>query len=38
MPPAPVSQRNWSRTYVSVVIVEVVSLMMLWWLQSHYGT
>jgi hypothetical protein len=37
MPPAPDSPRNWSRTYVSVIIVEVVSLVMLWWLQSHYG-
>jgi hypothetical protein len=30
--------RNWSRTYISVVIVEVLSLMGLWWLQSHYGS
>jgi hypothetical protein len=37
MPPASDSPRNWSRTYVSVIIVEVVSLAMLWWLQSHYG-
>jgi hypothetical protein len=37
MSPAPESPRNWSRTYVSVIIVEVVSLVMLWWLQSHYG-
>jgi hypothetical protein len=29
--------RNWSRTYVSVIIVEVVTLLMLWWLQRHYG-
>jgi hypothetical protein len=31
------SPRNWSRTYVSVVVVEVLVLMVLWWLQSHYG-
>jgi hypothetical protein len=31
------STRNWTRTYVSVIIVEVLSLVMLWWLQSHYG-
>jgi hypothetical protein len=37
MPPAPESTRNWSRTYVSVIIVEVVTLLMLWWLQRHYG-
>jgi hypothetical protein len=37
MSPSPGSPRNWSRTYVSVIIVEVVSLVMLWWLQSHYG-
>ncbi len=32
------STRNWSRTYVSVIIVEALALMGLWWLQSHYGT
>jgi hypothetical protein len=37
MSPAPDSTRKWSRTYVSVIIVEVVSLGLLWWLQSHYG-
>jgi hypothetical protein len=31
------STRNWTRTYVSVILVEVLSLMALWWLQSHYG-
>jgi hypothetical protein len=37
MPPTPDAPRNWSRTYVSVIIVEVVALLMLWWLQRHYG-
>ena len=37
MPTSPDSPRNWSRTYVSVLIVEVLSLAMLWWLQRHYG-
>ena len=37
MSPAPDAPRNWTRTYVSVIIVEVLSLVMLWWLQSHYG-
>ena len=32
------STRNWTRTYVSVIVVEVLVLMGLWWLQSHYGT
>ena len=32
------STRNWTRTYVSVIIIEVLALMGLWWLQSHYGT
>ena len=31
------SPRNWSRTYVSVIIIEVLVLMGLWWLQRHYG-
>jgi hypothetical protein len=31
------STRNWSRTYVSVILVEVLALMGLWWLQRHYG-
>ena len=31
------STRNWSRTYVSVIFVEVLALLGLWWLQSHYG-
>ena len=37
MPPTPDAPRKWSRTYVSVIIVEVVTLLMLWWLQRHYG-
>jgi len=32
------STRNWTRTYVSVIVIEVLALMGLWWLQSHYGT
>jgi len=32
------SARNWSRTYAAVIVVEIVTLMCLWWLQSHYGT
>ena len=31
------STRNWTRTYVSVVVVEALVLMTLWWLQRHYG-
>jgi hypothetical protein len=31
------STRNWTRTYVSVIVIEVLALMGLWWLQSHYG-
>jgi hypothetical protein len=29
--------RDWTRTYLSVVAVEVLVLLGLWWLQSHYG-
>ena len=32
------STRNWPRTYAAVIFVEVVTLMGLWWLQSHFGT
>jgi len=32
------STRNWTRTYVSVIVIELLALMGLWWLQSHYGT
>ena len=31
------SARNWTRTYVSVIVIEALALMGLWWLQSHYG-
>jgi len=31
------STRNWSRTYAAVIVIEVLALMGLWWLQSHYG-
>jgi hypothetical protein len=32
------STRNWPRTYVAVLVVEVLTLLALFWLQSHYGT
>jgi hypothetical protein len=31
------STRNWSRTYITVIVVEVLVLLSLWWLQRHYG-
>ena len=31
------STRNWTRTYISVIVVEALALMGLWWLQRHYG-
>jgi hypothetical protein len=31
------SPRNWTRTYISVIVIEVLVLMSLWWLQRHYG-
>jgi hypothetical protein len=31
------STRNWTRTYVSVIAVEIVALLGLWWMQSHFG-
>lgn len=31
------SPRNWTRTYVSVIAIEVIVLLGLWWLQRHYG-
>lgn len=31
------SQRNWTRTYVSVIAVQVLVLLALWWLQRHFG-
>lgn len=34
---SPDSTRNWSRTYAAVIVTEILTLMALWWLQSHYG-
>lgn len=31
------STRNWTRTYVAVIVIEVLALTGLWWLQRHYG-
>ena len=31
------SRRNWSRTYAAVIVTEILTLIVLWWLQSHYG-
>jgi hypothetical protein len=31
------STRNWTRTYIFVIVIEVLVLMSLWWLQRHYG-
>jgi hypothetical protein len=31
------SGRNWNRTYASVIAVQAVALLMLWWLQRHFG-
>ena len=36
-PAAERQQRNWTRTYVSVIAIEVLVLLGLYWLQSHYG-
>jgi hypothetical protein len=33
----PDEPRNWTRTYASVVAVEVIVLLALLWLQSHFG-
>jgi len=30
------SARNWSVTYVTVIVVEIVVLLALWWLQNHF--
>jgi hypothetical protein len=30
------STRNWSRTYVSVIVVEVIALLALFWLQIRF--
>jgi hypothetical protein len=31
------STRNWTRTYISVMAVEVLVLLGLFWLQRHFG-
>ncbi len=31
------SPRKWTRTYVSVIAIEVLALLGLWWLQSYFG-
>jgi hypothetical protein len=31
------SARNWTRTYISVMAVEVLVLLGLFWLQRHFG-
>jgi hypothetical protein len=31
------SPRNWMRTYVSVIAIEVLVLLGLFWLQSRFG-
>ncbi len=33
----PDAHRNWTRTYVSVITVEILALLGLWWLQSRFG-
>ncbi len=33
----PDARRNWTRTYVSVITVEILALLGLWWLQSRFG-
>ena len=30
------SARNWNRTYLGVIVVEVAVLLALWWLQNHF--
>jgi hypothetical protein len=37
MPSAPDSTRNWSRTYVSVIIVEVVVIWALWLVSRNFS-
>ena len=32
------STRNWTRTYLIVIAVEILTLAALWLLQRHYGT
>ena len=29
--------RNWTRTYLSVIAVEAIVLVALWWLQRRFG-
>jgi hypothetical protein len=29
--------RNWRRTYISVITIEIVVLLALWWLQNRFG-
>jgi hypothetical protein len=31
------SPRNWTRTYLTVIVVEAIVLLGLLWLQRHYG-
>ncbi len=31
-------ERNWSTTYVTVIGVEVLCLLALWWLGRHFGS
>lgn len=33
----PAPARHWTRTYIWVIVIEVLVLMSLWWLQRHYG-
>ena len=30
------SARNWTVTYITVICVEILVLLALWWLQAHY--
>jgi hypothetical protein len=30
------SARNWTVTYITVICVEILVLLALWWLQTHY--
>ena len=30
-------ERRWMRTYIAVIAVEILVLLGLWWLQSHFG-
>jgi ABC-type branched-subunit amino acid transport system permease subunit len=33
----PPAERSLTRVYVAVVLVEIVTLVALWWVQSHFG-